>query len=389
MRLQGWIFERNGNPYVWLQCQGEILKRRVADEAAGQGKIADAKAFARNGSSLEEIRERLFPSERAKGTQTFRACVEPYLKHAERTLRESTLKHRRAALERIKRAPWARKPLRLIRAADLNRWAQGRYRNGSGRHGRGLSVCAVNRDLAAIGALFSWACMTGLCDTNPAHAENIDRRSERAHMRDVWWTLEEMDYLYGVCAEVAPDFEPFLRLACTTGMRRQELRLMRWRHADLKKQTIHVPKEHSKNGRPRTFRMTQAARDALLGLNPFRADRSACVLLTGAGAAWTDNSVQNRWAKIRKAATGDGLDGEKRGPELRLHDARHSFATHMASAGMPLHLLADVLGQSSTYVTQRYAHVVEDAARRAVDAAGAVFATQTATQAAEADAAGG
>jgi len=63
----------------------------------------------------------------------------------------------------------------------------------------------------------------------------------------------------------------------------------------------------------------------------------------------------------------------KGGRELRLHDARHTYCTHQASAGVPLHLVGAMVGHSSTYMTSRYAHVTPEALQAAAEAAGVGF----------------
>lgn len=53
---------------------------------------------------------------------------------------------------------------------------------------------------------------------------------------------------------------------------------------------------------------------------------------------------------------------------IRLHDLRHTFASHFLMNGGSIEVLAEILGHSSTYVTQRYGHLaashVEKEAKR-------------------------
>jgi site-specific recombinase XerD len=42
---------------------------------------------------------------------------------------------------------------------------------------------------------------------------------------------------------------------------------------------------------------------------------------------------------------------------IRWHDLRHSYASILASGGMPLFLIRGLLGHSSVQMTERYAHV--------------------------------
>ena len=65
------------------------------------------------------------------------------------------------------------------------------------------------------------------------------------------------------------------------------------------------------------------------------------------------------WYRARKEA---GIE------DVRLHDLRHTFASHAVMSGVPLPIIAKLLGHSRCSMTLRYAHVhdkdVEAAAER-------------------------
>ncbi|RYE44351.1 MAG: integrase, partial [Hyphomicrobiales bacterium] len=54
-------------------------------------------------------------------------------------------------------------------------------------------------------------------------------------------------------------------------------------------------------------------------------------------------------------------------PNLRLHDLRHSFASVGVASGMGLPIVGKLLGHASPTTTARYAHIAEDASRRALN----------------------
>ena len=62
------------------------------------------------------------------------------------------------------------------------------------------------------------------------------------------------------------------------------------------------------------------------------------------------------WKKVRKLA---GIE------DVRLHDLRHTFASQAAMQGIPLPVVARLLGHAQVQMTLRYAHVSD----RDVDAA--------------------
>ena len=65
------------------------------------------------------------------------------------------------------------------------------------------------------------------------------------------------------------------------------------------------------------------------------------------------------WKKVQKLA---GIE------DVRLHDLRHTFASQAAMQGIPLPVVARLLGHAQVKMTLRYAHVsdrdVEAAAER-------------------------
>ncbi len=64
------------------------------------------------------------------------------------------------------------------------------------------------------------------------------------------------------------------------------------------------------------------------------------------------------WRKIRSEASC---------PNLRLNDLRHSFASAGISAGLSLAQIGELLGHADTRTTNRYAHLMDDAADTAVN----------------------
>ena len=74
---------------------------------------------------------------------------------------------------------------------------------------------------------------------------------------------------------------------------------------------------------------------------------------------------RRRWEKTLAAA--EDIPGETR-DRLVFHSLRHCFASFLASAGKPLHIIADLMGHSMQTTTARYAHLLPDAKRAAVDA---------------------
>jgi len=51
----------------------------------------------------------------------------------------------------------------------------------------------------------------------------------------------------------------------------------------------------------------------------------------------------------------------------RLHDNRHTYASHLVSSGLSLEIVGRLLGHTQASTTKRYAHVADDPLRAATD----------------------
>ena len=53
--------------------------------------------------------------------------------------------------------------------------------------------------------------------------------------------------------------------------------------------------------------------------------------------------------------------------DYRIHDTRHTHASHLVSSGMSLPVVGRLLGHTNPLTTQRYAHLADDPLREAAE----------------------
>ena len=58
--------------------------------------------------------------------------------------------------------------------------------------------------------------------------------------------------------------------------------------------------------------------------------------------------------------------------DLRFHDLRHTFASRLVQAGIPLYEVMNLTGRKSLERVQRYSHLAPDCADRAIQALNAI-----------------
>jgi len=148
----------------------------------------------------------------------------------------------------------------------------------------------------------------------------------------------------------------FMKIALFTGMRRSELFKLRWNDLDFHKGFIHI--RNPKGGADQKIPLNPAAR-LVLESHP----RLSEFVFPGRGGKRRVD-ITKQVNRIKEAA---GLPKDFRA----LHGLRHVYASMLASSGqVDLYTLQKLLTHKTSAMTQRYAHLRDEALRRASDLAG-------------------
>lgn len=149
----------------------------------------------------------------------------------------------------------------------------------------------------------------------------------------------------------------FMKMALFTGLRRGELFKLQWQDVDFDRGFIHI--RTPKGGQDQKIPLNQAARE-LLEAHPRTG--SPYVFPGRGGNQRTD--INKQVTRIKEAA---GLPKDFRA----LHGLRHVYASMLASSGqVELYTLQKLLTHKSAAMTQRYAHLRDEALHRASEVAG-------------------
>ncbi len=149
----------------------------------------------------------------------------------------------------------------------------------------------------------------------------------------------------------------FMKMALFTGMRRGELFRLQWQDVDFDRGFIHI--RTPKGGQDQKIPLNTAVRE-LMAAHPRTG--SPFVFPGRGGNQRTD--INKQVTRIKKAAC---LPKDFRA----LHGLRHFYASMLASSGqVDLYTLQKLLTHKSAAMTQRYAHLRDEALRRASDLAG-------------------
>jgi integrase len=153
--------------------------------------------------------------------------------------------------------------------------------------------------------------------------------------RERFLTVEQVEALAVACGD--PRAAGYVLLAAYTGIRRGHL--LRLTSADVD------------DGFVTLDRSGKTARLQRVPIHPRVAEIAAKLPL-----AIGDRQLREAWALARTST----------GIRCRWHDLRHTCASWLVQAGVPLHTVAEILGHTSTQVTRRYAHLAPEHLRDAI-----------------------
>ncbi len=224
----------------------------------------------------------------------------------------------------------------------------------------GKAPATVKQAVALLKRIINFGTRKGLCpspDLSRLHFEMPKVRNETTE--DL--TPEQLEALVRAMAEDSNvQASNLMRLALFTGMRRGELFRLKWDNVDFERGFIVLV--GTKGGGDQKIPLNEPARDLLArhprGASPF-------VFPGRGGRQRTD--IRKQVDRIKARA---GLPKNFR----PLHGLRHVYASMLASSGqVDLYTLQKLLTHKSPQMTQRYAHLRDDALRRASDVAGELF----------------
>ena len=143
-----------------------------------------------------------------------------------------------------------------------------------------------------------------------------------------------------------------IRLSIVTGCRKSEALTSKWTDFDLVRHVWTKPSHHTKQKRREYVPLSEQALTLLE-----RLPREGEYVFPGrTGERLTD--LKGPWAKVCEIA---GLTG------MRIHDLRHSFASHLVSSGVSLPIVGKLLGHTQPQTTARYAHLADNPLREAAN----------------------
>lgn len=242
---------------------------------------------------------------------------------------------------------WWRQQLGRRRLVDLKRGdfmtARDKIR---GIHGQVLAPATINRRLAQIAAVLTWAMDRDWISVNVARIRRLAENNQRERLLDA----KERTRLLDACQRSPePDLYPLVLCAMVSGGRAGELTRLTWADVDLEKGIGRLAK--TKTGIRRPIPLKGRALTELRALAERRADAEASDLVFRHADGTAPFAYGKAWRAARAAA---GL------LDLHFHDLRHLTASELAMDGASTRELQHLLGHANAQMTARYSHFIEE-----------------------------
>jgi integrase len=208
----------------------------------------------------------------------------------------------------------------------------------------------ANRVASLLSVMFNQAESWGLRPENTNPARRIKRFAEPARKR--YLTIEELERLGTVLAEAEagsdhPTPLAVIKLLLLTGCRLGEALKLEWSFIDIAQSCLRLP--DSKTG-AKVINVGPGALQLLAG-QPRTSSKYVFPAAKGDKRRTVDDSsFRGMWRVWRRLCGRAGIEG------ARIHDIRHSFASHAVMGGMSLPMVGALLGHARPSTTQRYAH---------------------------------
>ena len=342
----------SGRKVYILQARIDGRSRRLRIARHGEMELAEARRRARE--MLERIRAGGNPAadaQRARTAPTVKDLADEYLRQCDRYWKPSGRETVRIYLRARILPAFGTMPVERIGPEDVTAWFDAASRERPGAANRAFEIL---RSMMFRAEEWGWRER----GTNPCLGIRKNPRNNVARFLDAG-ELERIGRVLDRREAEWPETVAAIRLLALTGCRRGEALTLRWRN--IGRDALKL--EDAKTG-PRAVPLGAAAR-AVLDSLPGKRRPDAFLFPRHAGSESRQDLLRVRWHEMC-AEAGIG--------RARLHDLRHTVASHAVMSGENLPLIGKMLGHRRHATTAGYAHLADDHLVTAAEHVGSIIA---------------
>ncbi|MGA2935725.1 MAG: site-specific integrase [Syntrophobacteraceae bacterium] len=261
------------------------------------------------------------------------------------------------------------KPLESISALDIERMKL-ELKKAVNKNGKPFTPATIKHQIVLLRRLFNLAAKWRLYNgPNPVASVELPKLD---NMKTEYLSDDEIERLRNVldswpCQCTAS----LIKFALLTGLRRGELFRLEWMDVDFEHRliTLRAPK----GGKTMTIPVSKEAAGVLSEMDRLSKeavgdlpdmDRLSVYVFPNTDGT-TRKSIRDPWESIKTKA--------KLPADFRFHGLRHSWASRMVSSGIDLAVIQTLMTHKHASTTERYAHLMPNALKRAADASAEIM----------------
>lgn len=238
------------------------------------------------------------------------------------------------------------KRIRTITATDLDRFRKARLQTPTEIKKRERSVADVNRGLALLRSVLTFAVKSGWLARNPfSMATGIISTAQEVTRDRVLSTDEQRRLLQACQAPMRRHIYPLVLTALDTGARSGELLKLQWRDLDTDKGLLHITAENAKTNVARTIDLEA------ITLTELRALKEISGGIPDERVFGIKNNFRRAWQSAMKEA---GIEG------ARFHDLRATAITTWLLRGLQPQFAMRRSGHTEPKTFQRYVRICDE-----------------------------
>ena len=220
----------------------------------------------------------------------------------------------------------------------------------------GSAPATIQRVIVILRAIINWGVLHGHCQAiDPSKLQFKTMKVDNIKT-EVLTDEELVRFMRALDDEPDQNAAALLRLALVTGIRKGALLALQWSDCDFDRDIITLRGEAAKKGKTEHIPMSRAARTVLESIDR---TNSQFVFPGKDGNQRKDFRRIARRVKERAELPKDFRP---------IHGLRHNFASRLASSGqVDMYTLQKLLTHESPLMTQRYAHLADEAMKRAAE----------------------
>ena len=326
------IFERLPGSGVWWVRYKDHNHREHREKVGPKGLAV--KVYAKR---VAQVAEGKFFPERAIRVRhvLLKDFLADYVKHHV-TGKLKNAKHE-ARYAKLWTAALGNRPVRSITSDDVARYV-------TARQDAKLADASINRKLSFLRKAMNHALRKRLVDANPVGARNGGVKLAKENNQRVRYLTDEEETR--LREHVEESGWPFVAFALHTGIRQDNQFRLQW--SDVNFGTGIIMVREPKGGSDYPVPMNATVRALLTALPSRLKSRYVFPSSTGRTPMGSQNFMHRVFVPALEAAKVE---------DFHWHDLRHTFASRLVMAGVPLLTVSKLLGHKTLAMTLRYAHL--------------------------------